>query len=245
MAQFLRALAASITIEKKPKSLQAFKRIYMPDSIPPVPAPTEPLSTRALVRTVQSVLDKNSAVLVETGDSWFNGQKLKLPHGVPFEFQMQYGSIGWSVGAVLGLALAYRGSRRVVAMIGDGSFQMTAQEVSTMIRYATNPIIFLLNNRGYTIEVEIHDGPYNNTKNWDYKLLIDSFTANESDKVKSFLCNTYGELQEAVKFALDHTEHLIFLECTLDRDDCSKELLEWGTRVASANGRPANVADNY
>jgi len=158
---------------------------------------------------------------------------------------MQYGSIGWSVGAVLGAALAYRGSRRVIAMIGDGSFQMTAQEVSTMIRYECNPIIFLLNNRGYTIEVEIHDGPYNNIKNWDYKLLIDAFTAGESKKVKSFLCNTYGDLQEAVKCALENTDHLMFLECTLDRDDCSKELLEWGTRVASANGRPAVVSDNY
>jgi len=245
MAQFLRELALNHNLEKKPKSLHAYRRIYLPEPIPAEISSTEPLSTRSLVRTVQSILNKNSAVVAETGDSWFNGQKLKLPNGVPYEFQMQYGSIGWSVGAVLGAALAYRGSRRVIAMIGDGSFQMTAQEVSTMIRYECNPIIFLLNNRGYTIEVEIHDGPYNNIKNWDYKLLIDAFTAGESKKVKSFLCNTYGDLQEAVNCALENTDHLIFLECTLDRDDCSKELLEWGTRVASANGRPAVVSDNY
>ena len=79
---------------------------------------------------------------------------------------MQYGSIGWSVGATLGYALG--GARRVITLIGDGSFQMTAQEVSTMIRYGLNPIIFLINNGGYTIEVEIHDGPYNPIKNWDY-----------------------------------------------------------------------------
>jgi len=196
------------------------------------------------VKTVQSILDSKSAVLVETGDSWFNGQKLKLPHGVPYEFQMQYGSIGWSVGALLGNSLAYKDERRVVAMIGDGSFQMTAQEVSTMIRYGSNAILFLLNNRGYTIEVEIHDGPYNNIKNWDYKLLIESFAAGEG-KVKSFLCNTVGELHDAVKFATENTSHLVVLECTLDRDDCSKELLEWGTRVASANGRPPNNNENY
>lgn len=53
---------------------------------------------------------------------------MKLPHGCSFEFQMQYGSIGWSVGAVLGYAVATKPKgRRVVAMIGDGSFQMTAQ----------------------------------------------------------------------------------------------------------------------
>jgi TPP-dependent 2-oxoacid decarboxylase len=68
------------------------------------------------------------AARTTTGDSWFHGQNMKLPHGCGYEFQMQYGSIGWSVGAVLGYAVATKPkSRRVVAMIGDGSFQMTAQ----------------------------------------------------------------------------------------------------------------------
>ena len=33
---------------------------------------------------------------------------------------------------------------------------------------------------------------------------------------------------------------LCFIECFVHRDDCSKELLEWGARVASANSRPPN-----
>lgn len=37
---------------------------------------------------------------------------------------MQYGSIGWSVGATLGYAMAVKGSKRVIACIGDGSFQV-------------------------------------------------------------------------------------------------------------------------
>ena len=49
------------------------------------------------------------------------------------------------------------------------------QDVSTMIRYKLNPIIFLVNNGGYTIEVEIHDGPYNYIQNWDYSGLVQCF----------------------------------------------------------------------
>ena len=65
-----------------------------------------------------------------------------------------YGSIGWAVGAALGCAIGGRPARRrVVACIGDGSFQLTSQEVSTMLRYNTNPAIILVNNGGYTIEV--------------------------------------------------------------------------------------------
>lgn len=41
-----------------------------------------------------------------------------------YEFQMQYGSIGWSVGATLGYAQAVP-EKRVIACIGDGSFQVT------------------------------------------------------------------------------------------------------------------------
>lgn len=54
------------------------------------------------------------------------------------------------------------------------SFQVTAQDISTMIRCGQNTIIFLINNGGYTIEVEIHDGPYNVIKNWDYTGVVDA-----------------------------------------------------------------------
>ncbi|MGV2388460.1 MAG UNVERIFIED_CONTAM: thiamine pyrophosphate-dependent enzyme [Microcystis novacekii LVE1205-3] len=64
-------------------------------------------------------------------------------------------------------------------MIGDGSFQLTAQEVAQMIRQKLPIIIFLVNNHGYTIEVEIHDGRYNNIKNWDYAGLIKVFNAED------------------------------------------------------------------
>ena len=43
-----------------------------------------------------------------------------------------------------------------------------------MLRCQQNSIIFLINNGGYTIEVEIHDGPYNVIKNWNYTGLVDA-----------------------------------------------------------------------
>ncbi|KAG4947200.1 hypothetical protein JHK87_043207 [Glycine soja] len=43
-----------------------------------------------------------------------------------------------------------------------------------MIRCGQKIIIFLINNGGYTIEVEIHDGPYNVIKNWDYTRFVDT-----------------------------------------------------------------------
>ena len=83
---------------------------------------------QVLFKQVQSLLEPSTLLLAETGDSIFNCQKLRLPDGCQYNFSQQYGSIGWSVGATLGLAVAGRQEgRRVVACIGDGSFQMTAQ----------------------------------------------------------------------------------------------------------------------
>ena len=42
--------------------------------------------------------------------------------------------------------------RRVFLFTGDGALQLTAQEISTMLYYGCKPIIFVLNNDGYTIE---------------------------------------------------------------------------------------------
>jgi pyruvate decarboxylase len=73
----------------------------------------------------QGMLSSDTAVIAETGDSWFNCQKLKLPVGCGYEFQMQYGSIGWSVGATLGYAQGAK-EKRVISCIGDGSFQVNS-----------------------------------------------------------------------------------------------------------------------
>ncbi|MCH7518916.1 MAG: pyruvate decarboxylase [Candidatus Dadabacteria bacterium] len=235
LKDFLEELAKEI----KPNnaSLVAYNRVKQEFAPEPPIKKDEKITTRRLFAQVQDILDANTTVIAETGDSWFNGMKLKLPEGASFEIQMQYGSIGWSVGTTLGYSLGCNPHHRVITFVGDGSFQLTAQEVSTIIRYELNPIIFVLNNGGYTIEVEIHDGPYNNIKNWDYAGIVDVFNAGEGNG-SSCRVTTEGELQSAIKTALSHKGGPSLIEVILDRDDCSKELLEWGSRVSANNSRP-------
>jgi len=234
LSAFLTELAGKV--KRNIASLDAFNRIRE-EFVPPREGGDEPLTTRQLFDRVQKMLTADSTVIAETGDSWFNGMRLKLPEGSRFEIQMQYGSIGWSVGATLGYALA--SPRRVITLVGDGSFQMTAQEVSTMIRYGLKPIIFLINNGGYTIEVEIHDGPYNTIKNWDYAGLVDVFNAGDG-KGRGTRVATQNQLDAASAGAIDH-DGLSLIEVVIDRDDCSKDLLEWGRHVATNSGRPPRI----
>jgi indolepyruvate decarboxylase len=193
-----------------------------------------------MCRQIQEIIDPNTTLLVETGDSWFNGLNMRLPDGARFEIEMQWGHIGWSVPATFGYALGGP-DRRIVLMIGDGSFQLTAQEVCQMIRLKLPVIIFLVNNRGYTIEVEIHDGPYNNVKNWDYAGIVKVFNAADGEG-RGFRATNGKELAVAIEQALAHSAGPTLIECAIDRDDCTRELMEWGAKVAAANARPPQRA---
>ncbi len=177
LADFLAALAARV--RRNDASLREFRNGQKPDA-PAVPAAADArLKIEEVARQVRAALGAGTALLVETGDSWFHGLETRLPQGCRFEIQFQAGSIGWSVPATLGYELGFMEPRRVIAMIGDGSFQLTAQEVSTMIRHGTRPIIILVNNHGYIIEDAIHEGPYNKIKNWDYAGLMAVLTNRE------------------------------------------------------------------
>lgn len=141
MNEFLRGLKDKLKFNDA--SVKAYKRIA--GSAPLYNEPDDlnsPLTTRFLFGQIQKLLSSDYGVLAETGDSWFNGMRLNLPENCPFEIQMQYGSIGWSVGALLGMQAALHNKKRVIALIGDGSFQMSAQELSTLVRYGFKPIIF-------------------------------------------------------------------------------------------------------
>lgn len=234
LRDFLSALAREAP--RKDATMLQFPRLRIEHAPTEAAAPDATLTRAEIVRQIQSIVTEDTTVIAETGDSWFNGLGLKLPGGARFEIEMQWGSIGWSVPATFGYAVGAP-ERRIIAMIGDGSFQLTAQEVSQMIRRKLPVIIFLMNNRGYTIEVEIHDGPYNNIKNWDYAGLIEVFNA-EDGKGLGLRATNGGELSAAIQKALANREGPTLIECALARDDCSADLVSFGRRVAAANARP-------
>ncbi|KNA06195.1 hypothetical protein SOVF_183240 [Spinacia oleracea] len=197
MAEFLSALAKKL--KRNTTAMENYQRIYVPPGMPLKCQKDEPLRVNVLFKHIQDMIDGNTAVIAETGDSWFNCQKLRLPEGCGFEFQMQYGSIGWSVGATLGYAQAAQ-DKRVIAFIGDGSFQ-----------------------------------------NWDYTGFIKAIH-NGQGKCWTAKVRTEEQLIEAIATATsdEYKDSLCFIEIIVHKDDTSKELLEWGSRVASANSRPPN-----
>lgn len=230
LAEFLAGLGPRLAANGA--AVEAYRRIQGAPPCPdPAPPSAEPLTTRQLFQHLQGLLDARTTLVAETGDAWFQAMDLRLPEGCRFEIQMQYGSIGWSVGAMVGLAAAEPG-RRVLALVGDGSFQMTAQELSTLFRYRLPATVVMLNNGGYSIEKVIHEGPYNDVQPWNYPALAEALRGDAPLLARTVRTEAglAAALEEAKGF-----EGLVFLEAVLDPHDCSRTLLGWGTAVADYN----------
>ena len=129
-------------------------------------------------------LQEGDIVLTETGTSNYGIFDTRFPKNVTNISQILWGSIGYATGSTQGVALAVTelgSARRTILFTGDGSFQLTAQEVSTMIRHKLKPILFIINNNGYTIERFIHgmEATYNDIQPWKYQALLPAFGAQE------------------------------------------------------------------
>ncbi|KAG0467431.1 hypothetical protein HPP92_019011 [Vanilla planifolia] len=112
------------------------------------------------------------------------------------------------------------------------------QDVSTMIRCELNSIIFLINNGEYTTEAQIHDGPSNVIKNWNYTALVEAIHNGEG-KCWTTRVKCEEELKEAIKTVMgEKKDCLSLIEVIVHKDDPSKELLGWGLRLSVANSRP-------
>ena len=187
-----------------------------------------PLTIQRLFDRVSHYLKPNSIVLADTGVALFSAAEMLMPEGTKFIGQAFYGSIGYTVGATLGAGLAAPG-RRCVLFVGDGAFQVTGQELSTIIRCRLNAVVFLLNNDGYTIERVICDLPYNDLQPWRYHQLVEVFGGGVS-----FDVHTEGELEAALAKAAV-TDGLVFIEVHTGRLDCSDSLRSAGRAMAETN----------
>jgi indolepyruvate decarboxylase len=195
---------------------------------PFLPDAPKPLTIKRFFDRVSRFIGDDSIVVAETGVALFSAAEMLMPEGATFIGQTFYGSIGYTVGATLGIGMAAR-DRRVVLFVGDGAFQVTCQDLSTMIRHRLKPVIFLINNDGYTIERVIVDRPYNDIQPWRYHKLVEVFGEGLSLDVR-----TEGELEEALVRA-SAADGLVFIEIHTGRMDCPESLRSAGRSMAKTN----------
>lgn len=172
--------------------------------------------------------EPKDVILGETGTSSFGLLDVKFPDGASFLSQVLWGSIGWTTGACLGAAqAAAEQGKRTILFIGDGSLQLTVQEISTMIRVGVKPIIVVLNNDGYSIERFIHGmkRKYNDIQPWVWTGILELFNPQKSTPTASYRIEKYDDL---VKLLNDPTfrkaDKIQLVEVKLGKEDAPRAL---------------------
>ncbi len=177
------------------------------------------ITVRYLFERLGLSVNNSTVVIADTGDSLFGSLDLTIHDQTEFLCPAYYLSMGFAVPAAIGAQLANSRLRPLV-IVGDGAFQMTGMEVSTIARFGLNPIVVILNNKGYGTERPIIDGPFNDLLSWDYSRIPQVIGYG-----KGFVIESEEELDRAMfESEKIYDRELCLLDVRLDKRDGSAAL---------------------
>jgi len=181
----------------------------------------EAINVESMFRILSTRLGEGSSVVCDTGDALMGAMSLRTDKRNHFFADAYYLSMGFAMPAAIG-AMYANPSSKVYAIIGDGAFQMTGVEISTVAKYGLAPVVIIINNDGYGTQRHILDGEFNNIRMWDYTKICELIRYGKSVRV-----TTKGQLDDALLEAANYSE-LYLIEVVVPRDDCSSSLKRMG-----------------
>ncbi|HBR48999.1 MAG TPA: preprotein translocase subunit Tim44 [Nitrospira sp.] len=210
--------------------LPSFSRSQRTLPVRTVPVPTAPdldapVTLEGLFRHLDTVLTEKTVVIADVGESLFAAADLHVRHRFEFLSPAYYTSMGFAVPAALGASFADP-SLRPIVLVGDGAFQMTGTELASCVRYGQSPIVILLNNRGYSTEREILEGPFNDVHEWQYDKICDLIGGGNGVRV-----STQREFQQHLSAAFADQDHLYVLNILLSPNDRSPGMVRLARRL--------------
>ncbi|MDR4466369.1 MAG: thiamine pyrophosphate-dependent enzyme [Nitrospira sp.] len=203
-----------------PRTLPA--RVVTPSSVPNLDAP---ITLEGLFRHLDTALTEKTVVIADVGESLFAAADLHVRHRFEFLSPAYYTSMGFAVPAALGASFADP-SLRPIVLVGDGAFQMTGTELASCVRYEQAPIVILLNNRGYSTEREILEGPFNDVHEWQYERVCEMIGGGKGLRV-----STQREFEQGLAAAFADGSQLHFLNVLLSPSDRSPGMVRLARRL--------------
>lgn len=193
----------------------------------------ETLTQEHLWRELEAWLAPATTLLAEAGTSFYGALELQLADDSDFLGQPVWSSIGYTVPAMLGAGLA-RPDRRPVLLVGDGSAQLTAQEFGRVFEQIAGPVVFVLNNDGYTVERAIQSpaAVYQDIVRWNWTELPSALGAAE---VVTRTVRTVADLREILPEITAHRDQAFFVEVVLPPMDAPRLLVELARGIGEVN----------
>ena len=220
MEDFVRALTDANTRQREDADIP-----HPSPPSPPNPVSEKQITVRYLFQRLNWFLDDNTIVIADPGDAMFAAIDMTIHSATEFLSPAYYTSLGFAVPASLGTQLA-RPELRPIVLVGDGAFQMTGMELSSIARFHLNPIIIVLNNQGYGTERPMLDGRFNDIHLWNYSRIPEVLGVGKGYDIK-----TEDQLEKALQEVQKHTDSFSILDVHLDPSDRSLSLERLTTAV--------------
>ncbi|CRX39047.1 alpha-keto acid decarboxylase family protein [Estrella lausannensis] len=182
------------------------------------------LTVQRTLDCLESHLGVEDILAADIGDSLFGSTDM-LVEKEGYLSCSYFANMGFCLPGAIATKFA-RPERRIVALVGDGAFQMTCNELSTAARYGRPLIVLLLNNHGYSTERIMIDGSFNDIQNWNYSLFPGVIGAGTGIKVES-----EEDLDMALKKAFAQRDEIFLIEAVLEKNDISDTLKRLGNVV--------------
>ena len=216
----------------EPRELHTINPMKIPQPFTPVAG--KKITVERLFQRLNYFLSNDMIVIADVGDALFAGLELFVHEKSRFLSPAYYASLGFAIPASLGVQFSNPNIRSLV-LVGDGAFQMTGMELSTIVRYGLNPIVIVLNNGGYGTERPMCDGLFNDLLSWQYHLIPEVLGSG-----LGFDIYTEDELEESLIKSKTYLESFCLLNVNLDPQDTSPAL----KRLTSAIAKRVKVNKN-
>ena len=222
---FLEALGAA---KVKPKRFKHPNPHALPKPLKNVER-SHALAMVDVFRILSLHLNERCCVIADIGDAIFGAVSIRSARQAQFIAPAYYMSMGFAVPASIGVATAAKKLRPYV-LVGDGAFQMTGVEISTIVRLGLNPIIIVLNNDGYGTMRKIREGCFNVITQWNYSKICELVRGGES-----ITASTKGEFDAALSNA-QKSKRVYVIELKIPRGDVSNQLARIAAEVRKMRG---------
>ncbi|CAI4059515.1 hypothetical protein SUVZ_04G1650 [Saccharomyces uvarum] len=235
-------LSVKILLQKLLATLDESKLSYRPDEQPsmmvprPYPAGNVLLRQEWVWNEISRWFQPGDIIITETGASAFGVNQTRFPVNTLGISQALWGSVGYTMGACLGAEFAVQEinkdkfpatKHRVILFMGDGAFQLTVQELSTIVKWGLTPYIFVMNNQGYSVDRFLHhraDAGYYDIQPWNYLGLLRVFGCTNYETKKIITVGEFRSMINDANFAVN--DKIRMIEIMLPPRDVPQALLD-------------------
>lgn len=201
----------------KAKTSRRFEDYTSKLSVAPTPLKGK-IKPTEFVRTLCRLADDNAVIVADVGQhQLWSARGYSLPQG-RFLSSGGMGTMGYSLPAAIGAALANK-ARQVIAICGDGGFQMNMMELATLLEQGLNIKLCIMNNSGLGMIRELQQHEYNGNEVAVDMPSSPSFTKLcEAYSIKSARLDKAAQIEMAISEMLDYNGAYL-LECVIDKNE--------------------------